>query len=228
MINGLYEQGWLCRPGSEDFAKLDFSLMSTFAKAKETGGFRNEPNRKDASEPIPYPLKSEWFAKRLPSDLRLVWPIYYFDDLKSLRYPLNQHAGYPGIYYELELQITAEYMHRCSEIIDPLSSVDCQCGEKLLHYPENEPFFEGRIYRNCPKCGVFFDPGKFVSTCRDAWTRQENQVPGGATSCFALVVDCGKSLPKLEAETVIEIHHDLKQLVEDSLSVKCYEQYDIY
>lgn len=26
LIDGLYENNWLCRPGSEDFSKLDFSL----------------------------------------------------------------------------------------------------------------------------------------------------------------------------------------------------------
>lgn len=228
LIAGLYSGSWLCRPDSAEFSQLDFSCFCDFELAGKTGGFRREPQAKD-SESIPYPATSEWFAARLPADLLLVWPIYGFEKCRSLRYPFDQSVGEETeIYFEIKLQIAENYLHRVSEIFDPLSNVDCKCGASLEFYVDAGPFFDGRIHKNCPKCGTFFDPGDVFAVCRDVWTGFETEVAGGATSCFALAIDCGKAIPNIDSETAIRIHPDLKKVVEETLGVMFYELGNVY
>lgn len=228
LVAALYRGNWLCSPDSEDFAKLDFdSVNSTFVFAKETGVFRQEDSS-EACQSVPYPLQASWLTEQMEGDLRLVWPIYDFDHCRNLRYPFNKFEGISNRYYEVNLQLSKDYVHRSSEILDPLPSTSCNCGEELEYWPEEDPLDSPRIRKNCPQCQKLFLPGKQRTTCRDGWTGKEKRIEGGATYCFALAIDCSKALPKSEAKTEITIHKDLRILVEKTLGIQTYELHDVY
>lgn len=229
LIAALYQNRWLMPPDAEAFSKLYFETMSYYEDARESGCVVTLSRRK--TEPVPYPMLKAWFENKQGQDLRICWPVENFNECEGLRYPFNQYAGYPDaeeIYYNFEIQLSSNYIHRCSEIIEPLSCKKCECGEELEFYEDDEPFFSGKIHRTCPKCMKFFDAVRYKSKVRNGWGYDTMYLDGGATSCFALAIDCGKCIPKLDDAITITIHPELKQLVEQSLSVPCYEQYDIY
>jgi hypothetical protein len=52
-----------------------------------------------------------------------------------------------------------------------------------------------RLQDRCPACGQPFDPSTRIARARDPMTLKPCTIPGGITYRFALMIDCGKSLP---------------------------------
>lgn len=195
-IASLSDGAWTYRPGTETFRRLVFDWPP---EAAISGVFATTPN---GYEVVPYPVAEEWLEQRDHHDLLLTWPVWNLAEA-GLRYPLKKSQWPPGdIYYDLEIHLSPNYVYQASECIEPFEEVICrECSEPL---EESRPlladdfeyiFFTSRIPVQCPKCQAPFDPSKLTAVVVHGWTGERSRLPGGATYRFAVVVDCGKSIP---------------------------------
>lgn len=114
------------------------------------------------------------------------------DRTAGLRYPfVGELETYDARYYTIELRRSDDFVYHASECVDPFDDTTCTCGEELSYDTDDDQ----RIYAKCPACGETVDPAVWSAVVRDGLTGAERAVAGGATHRFALVVDCGKSLP---------------------------------
>lgn len=151
------------------------------------------------AQPFPCPPKPDDFAAVGDRDFRLKWPVI---DLAAsgLQYPLTILPDWVDpaeAYYDIELYHCRQYHHWISELIEPFANRECEaCGADLV-IPSAElhedSIFGIQMYRHCPSCGNEFRPEDRPALVNDPAARDRGRmVPGGATSSFALAVECGK------------------------------------
>jgi hypothetical protein len=161
---------------------------------RSTGGYYVSAHL-DAA-PLPAELSVEWLTPRIGADMRFVWEV---GDLarSGLRYPLTEKPSEMSdeeIYFSLLIELSGDYVYRVYESIEPFHSTQCECGRELEYEPSAKLYFMSRLPVRCPECKAAFDPGRLAAVVIDGWTGQKRLVSGGATSRFAVVVDCGKAI----------------------------------
>jgi hypothetical protein len=118
----------------------------------------------------------------------------------GLHYPLTLMPEFiepADVYYDLELHLGREYVYRTSELIEPFACERCTACGAVLGIPSavihEDALFYLQLYRHCPACGVEFRPEDRTAIVNDPRDRDAGRpVSGGATSRFALAVECGK------------------------------------
>ncbi|MCC6741793.1 MAG: hypothetical protein IT452_22425 [Planctomycetia bacterium] len=138
-------------------------------------------------------ILSEWMR----DDMILRWYVERADGSGCL-YPLEPKSEVPhDPYWQIEIRSSPEFVHRASEIIEPLSSTRCRCGQELEFSREEgrDIFYSFRIRRVCPRCGAEFVPDGVKCLYHDGWTARVSDLKGGCVHGFALLVDCGKCHP---------------------------------
>lgn len=149
----------------------------------------------------------------------------------GLRHPLvspyTDEDG--GSYYDLELRLSDDFITNGNEYIDPIDE-NCRCGEALGYQPEHQDdlFYSSRIRRTCPRCGEPYRPQDRPVTLRNPMTGEDKPpLSGGLTYRFAIVVDCGKSLP-VETDAEPTFTAEFRQACEEALGVRLYEVGEFY
>lgn len=181
------------RPSSAQFAGLIHRLKRE-AFVPEHPPELLRPHREESPiAEIEAHVAEEW----LKGDMILRW---YLDRTENADapYPLEPLAMVPADpYWTIEVRSSPDYIQRVSEIIEPLASTKCACGEDLeyQHHDGRDIFYSSRIRRVCPRCRKVFDPGMRACVYHHPWTDQATQLPGGCVHSIALVVDCGKCHP---------------------------------
>lgn len=143
------------------------------------------------------PLEPWNIEEWLKDDMAVRW---FLDKKESpaAAYPLEPQPSLTDPpYWTIEIRSSPDFIHRTSEIIEPLSSTQCSCGEELEYERATgrDIFYSARIRRSCPKCGRAFIPEDRGCAYNDAWTGRPTKLPGGCVHSFALLVDCGKCHP---------------------------------
>ena len=116
-------------------------------------------------------------------------------------------------------------MYRMSECIEPYDRTTCECGTNLVAGDADTPFYTKLIHAVCPSCGRLVDVTHWPAVIRDGFTGEPHAVSGGATSRFALSIDCGKGFP---SETPMRVVSDLADLFKRVFGCECYEVGDFY
>jgi hypothetical protein len=169
-------------------------IAATDCYVQFSGGFSRAEAR-----PFPCPPSEVDFAAVADRDCLFVWPVESLE-ASGLRYPLTlmpESVEPEYVYYDLELYLGREYVYRTSELIEPFASETCAACGVSLDVPsaligENSLFYY-QLYRHCPACGAEFRPEDRAAIVNDPRDRDAGRlVPGGATSRFALAVECGK------------------------------------
>jgi len=197
--------------------------------AKQSGAYvETEPGK-----PRPLPLVEPLAAMRevlTAPEVIIVWPIHDTMAL-GLDYPLDRipDMGDPkrGPYLDLRLEISDDFVDRGSECIDGLYAARCTCGRDLRYHLDHDLFYAGRIKRLCPTCGAAFRPQDHETIVGDGMTGERTSIAGGATSRFAIVVDCGKAWNR-DAPTSVLAKPTFVTLCETSLGTKLYQVSDYY
>ena len=224
LVEQLAKDGWIATPGSESFAKMTFQTMRPYQQASRSGVYARTS---EGEIEAPFPLETSWLEKYWDSDLLLCWPVESLA-ASQLRYPLQPAPPYSiqDIYFEIQMHFSVDYLYRCSEIIAPFDETDCACGESLEYWPDEKVFFGSRLRRSCPKCGRPFDPSDLLATYTDAWTGDESEIEGGATSRFAFAVDCNRCIP--HEEWGPQLHPELLSICQETLGCNLREVGDYY
>jgi hypothetical protein len=148
---------------------------------------------------FPCPPSEQDLAAAAARDFKLVWPVVSLE-ASGLRYPLTlmpEHIDPVDVYYDLEVNLGREYIYRTSELIEPFAHESCAACGTSLSVPgdamADDAAFGIQLYGHCPICGVEFRPEDRTALVYDPRVRSPGRpVPGGATSRFALAVECGK------------------------------------
>jgi hypothetical protein len=202
LVSALLDGGYVIDPGSQKFREMTFGTYTYYDHARQTGCLIHDGP--DRFAPFPCPCSARDVAALGDRDYRLVWPV---EDLEAsgLEYPLVE-IPFDGneVYYDLELHVAKDFVYRTSEIIepfgDPREGVTCRCGTPLEYFDREDDdhslsfeVYTFHIHRYCPSCGAPFRPQEHAARIRSARTGEEvGPRMGGATSLFAIVVDCGK------------------------------------
>jgi hypothetical protein len=81
-----------------------------------------------------------------------------------------------------------------------------------------------RLQDHCPACGRPFDPSTRIARAKDPMTAAPYTIPGGITYHFALMIDCGKSLPiTLTPGRLNPIKPELRELCQRHFGTDFYE-----
>ena len=166
--------------------------------AQKTGGYWTAFDLAQAE--LPPEITADWLAPRIRNDAQFVWEVGSLARSR-LEYPLTtkpEGMDDDEIYYSLNIQIAVDYVYRWSEMIQPFDSTACVCGAELeYHPPMGRVFFSSRLRRRCVECNTPFDPRTRTSRLIDGWFGQPNgELAGGATSRFAVFIDCNKAIPR--------------------------------
>jgi hypothetical protein len=213
------------RPTAEQLASFVQQLKEhCWVPTRGTGRFCVPgPTAEPRQLPLPNTLDVAWFRERLRQDFVLDWDI---EELRKsgLRYPLDRlpELGEEA-YYELQVHVASDYVYHTSELIHPFDNESCVCGTSLEYDTgilSGSVFFTPRLHDSCPSCGSSFDPSRLPAVVQDGWTAGERIVPGGACYRFALVVDCGKSIP---SNGIISLHPELLALCETHFHTRFYQ-----
>lgn len=202
LIGRLVEAGFLLPPGSPRLPHMRYdegSILNQHAAA--TGcyiQFTRDFTRTEA-RPFPCPPSGEDLAAMADRDFKLVWPVESLE-ASGLRYPLTLMPEFiepVDVYYDLELHLGREYLYRTSELIEPFACDTCTACGAALSIPgaviHEDALFDLQLCRHCPACGVEFRPEDQTAIANDPMDRDAGRpVSGGATSRFALAVECGK------------------------------------
>jgi hypothetical protein len=158
------------------------------------------PDRR--GQALPQHLTRDWLDEVMRQDLALRWPVKSTRRY-DLRYPLQPLPDLDGgdTYYDVWFELSSDYVYRVSDCIDPFETTACPCGTGLEFEVEHDFIWPFRLRSECPACRRPFDPSGLRAAVRNMWTNDERVVPGGATSRFAIVVDCGKAWPRSEDTT---------------------------
>lgn len=138
------------------------------------------------------------------SDLLVYW---HTSDLalSGLKYPLSVIPMSAGVYYDIEIHLTANTVYHTSEIIEPFADISCGCGAAIerIEPRDDDPLHDERLPNNCPACREAIDYAVLPMTIRDGWTGVETAAVGGVTYRFAVVMDCGKCWPDQNQDAVV-------------------------
>jgi hypothetical protein len=186
-----------------------FGRGAAHASARRTGASYDDASCEEWSRgtPLPYPVKPAWLRAHKRA-LAMRWPIENVFEL-GLRYPLTRLPyTREWIYFSYELHWSRHLIEIVAENVDS-PAPRCVCGATLSMRPPLSveravgPFlFAHRV--DCPSCGARFDPKCTSSRIRDDETGHTRSIPGGGFYRFALVVDCGKSIPESGITPAIE------------------------
>lgn len=128
-------------------------------------------------------------------DFKLVWPVISLG-ASGLHYPLTlmpQNVDPEDVCYDIEIHWGREYIYRASELIEPFASEQCAACNASLNVPSASALFGNQLYRHCPACGAAFRPEERTAL---VYNPKDNTTGcpmlGGATSRFALAIECGK------------------------------------
>ena len=179
-------------------------------------------------------LPNEVCGQLTSPSLIMRWPIE-FREKTTLKYPMAfmSEGEREDIYYNMELNFSEDFIHNCSEVIDPLLETRCSCGIELEYDPgDDDIFYAPRIQGIC-KCGKLFCPQEQVAVLRNGVTGQESEVSGGCVYRFAISIDCGKCFPKNNFDQTIPhlpllADNDFISLSQNALGIKLYEVSDFY
>jgi len=174
-------------------------------------------------------------AEWLDRDTKLVWSIGQFSHF-SLNYPLtplDRWQNLDEMYYDMVIEWSPDYIYRLPDGIDPFDRVVCPCGASLeiddseLHIeePVRDLFYTSIIRASCPACGRQADVSDWPAVVRDDKTGILNVVPGGATSRFSLIVDCGKGYP---SSNRMELKPEIVALFRETFGCDSYECIEYY
>jgi hypothetical protein len=122
----------------------------------------------------------------------------------GLRYPfVGELPDYAQRYYTIALvhAQSGDFFYDTSECIDPFDDTRCACGADLAYDPEPDDEHRDlpgtrRLYQRCPACGADVDPSGWTAIVRDGATGDERELRGAPAFRFAVVIDCGKSVPR--------------------------------
>ena len=219
LLHELAKGRWIRTPESPNFDQMEKNNMPP--EALRTGAQYRHGNQRKARS-LPWPIDVAWLEEQMSADLRLIWPVGSLERA-GLRYPLSTVPDMPReeLYYDVRLDVSTDYVYRISENINPFDSTVCSCGEDLSFSPKNEDiFFSSRIHVACPRCRREIDISRMSAVILDGWTGEERRVHGGATSRFAMVVDCGKAFPRVSD---IEAEPELLRLLNDVFGCQFYQ-----
>ena len=195
LVRELAKRSWIRTPDAPGFDRMETNGMPR--SAMRTGAHYRH-GKDDTSKSLPWPLDLDWLNAHLAADLRLMWPVGSLARA-GLQYPLTRAPDMPAeaLYYDLRMELCPDYVYRTSEIIEPFDATTCVCGAELGFDPEDEIFYQSRIHSACPKCSREIDVCVWAAAIRDGWTGEvERRLQGGATSRFAVVIDCGKAFAR--------------------------------
>jgi len=209
-IQGLVDLRFIVDERSFDFGRLI---------SKPTLGGKTIPGYvlSDRRTVTPSPASATFFEQFLHSDMIIRWQII---DLSQtpVRHPVELFDIEPAqTWYNIQLELSHDYIYRTGDGIESFPSTRCGCGAELEFYERNTPFYTSKIRSVCPECGLQFDPSTITVELCNGFTGNCSRVPGGATSKFALVVDCDKCVPLCE---VSRLHPDLAELCVNTFGCK--------
>ena len=163
-------------------------------------------------------VTASWMKEKSGKNMLLSWPVD-LKFVKSVKYPFEEVSA--DAYYEIQLHMSPFYVYRMAEQIDPFKSTDCKCGTELELWPDDSPFFSAAILPFCPDCGAEYKVSEQAAKVRTGLDLKEGTVYGGATSRFAVAVDCGKCIPPGDTEPPFT--SEFCELVEKALGEPFYE-----
>ncbi len=231
LATALARAGYVASVGSAALQRLDFTKTAWSPTASTTGAMVMTQQGKF----VPYPMEGR--APLLPAgaDFRIVWPLHTVWS-GGLKYPLDRSPKTPrgeqGPSLNLEIHSLNDYVYLFSETIQPFANADpatlpvaCRVSNTNLHYTADRPLnifdlMGSRIRHTCPTCGTIFRPQERSVTVRDGWTGQKRDELGGATYRFAIVMDCGASIPEQGSPRVVP---EFLQLCETAIGQQLYQ-----
>ena len=231
LITRLAADRWIAPPASEAFEKLVAIERTLYGKVEYSWArkrLRDSGATIRGFEPISDPITPNGVQQHLAGESRVEFPLLHADRI-GVQYPLVCDSGIPDdAYYEIEIHLSEDYVHQCSECIDPVPT-KCQCGEDLQYWPadDEDVFYAARIRTRCPKCSRAFDPARFSVSFRDGFTGNESAIKGGAAYRFALVIDCGKCIPHPK-KPPLKANPRLIELCQTVLRIEFYQVGDFY
>jgi hypothetical protein len=199
-VRALLADQWIVGPDDPAFQKRlangCFTKGTHVGAARKTGAFVEL----EAKEPAPRAITAEWLRERKRA-IKLVWPTEMAFETGA-RFPLSR-APYvrEWVYFAIELH-WSRYFLQCSGENTRCAAITCTCGASL-ELEKAGPFF-GAYQTRCGACGVPLQPSRFVMTHDDSWSGRRTRMEGGGLHRFALVVNCGKSVPEDGAPVVLE------------------------
>lgn len=188
LIEAWRDSKFAVRPGSPEHTALDYESGSiNYAHAATTGASLHTSQG--------WRGFSDTDIGRVGNgELVLQWPVTRTVE-REVRHPLGLIDEEDGVYFDLELHFSDDFVEVCSEVIDPMDTGCSECDEPLgysLDVGKPDVFRSSRIRRTCPKCKTEFRPQDRTATYHDGMTCDESDLQGGATYRFAIVIDCGK------------------------------------
>lgn len=194
LIEELSKHRWIRTPQSPVFARMENYNIP--AEAVQTGGFVRSF---EGARPLPRIMDTSWLDEQMRNDSIIRWPVGSLKQ-SGLQYPLSPmpDMDQEDLYYEVQIQMSVDYVYRVSELIGPFSDTLCSCGEELEFDAESGGpglFYCSRLRAVCSGCEELFDPRLKTADVENGRTREARLVAGGATSRFAIVIDCGKAIP---------------------------------
>ena len=178
-------------------------------------------------QPVQFPLTPKALEPLLQKNTRLTWEITNPPAL-DLKYPLaptdrwiDLYSNLDEIYYSIVFEWSPNYIHRSDNCIQPEFPLHCTCGLDLEFEGDDEESVLGRNLFNNLIIDVANWPVKIV----DGVTGEPNNVPGDATSRFALLIDCSKACP---SKSHMHLHPDLTALFFNTFHCDAYELGDFY
>jgi hypothetical protein len=232
LVKALVDAGYLAATGTPAFQRLKFT-DSIWSEAAAKTGATYLSNRVDFKG-VPVPLDDATTQALAQGDYRLLFPIRTAWTA-GLKLPLDQSAparrGEDGPGYDIEFHSANDYVHLTSELIGTFPTVDpatrpvpCKVSGTNLRYAAErvDNMFDrlgDRIRHTCPTCSTIFRPQERPVRVLDGWTGTPAIVQGGATYRFAVVIDCGTSIPEQRPSATPEF----KALCERVLATPLYE-----
>jgi hypothetical protein len=198
-VEKLGKERWIAVPGSDAMKRIAAIEQRPLedVEAMWLLDFKRLPYDQP---PAPYPLPVDWFVRREHGDHCLKFPVNFFDPA-DLRFPFVPNSPYDYTYFTIEIHLADKIVRHISECVDvDCKPITCPCGEDLAYSPNIDNinldiFYSERIRNPCPECGRTFDPAKLAIIVRNGRTGKLSIVPGGAMYRFAVVINCGKSIP---------------------------------
>jgi hypothetical protein len=207
-----------------------------------------------AAAPAPtWPMNEESFVSFVGTDFRLSWPLSWPGDLC---YAFTTQAfadAYYTLEVYGSAHFLAPLSELVDPLQDPVSQEDskadglldkvkgifgsrpaqlldlairCECGASLEDLVELFGGYTALLPR-CPSCGKIFRPEERRGKLRNGWTGGiVERRPGGLFHRFALVVDCGKSVPNDNGPGVLD--PSLTNLVSNCLGTTLFDFADLY
>jgi hypothetical protein len=197
-VGRLVDEGFLLPPGSSRLPHMRFDEGSILYRHAASSGCFIQYGWEEAG-PFPSPPTAEDLAAVADRSYKLVWPVVSFE-VSGLRYPstlLPEGIDPVDVYYDVEIHWGRQYVYRTSELIEPFESESCSACGAALSVPDAEVPDDAelgiQLYRFCPACGAEFRPEDRTALVYDPRDRTPGRpVLGGATSRFALAIECGK------------------------------------